>query len=387
MNTTTVTRPARSAPARSDRALPAGLREGLAAALMGLVPSVLVALLLWWGEDRSGDGVLDAAWSGAQLWLAAHGTALDGPGGRVALLPLGLTLVALWLCWRAGARAAAQDGAATAQRALRAAGGVAAAYASVALGVAALSGGPFRPVLWTALVGAGVLSFGGAAPAAMRTAGAGRSVWQRQSDVRRRALLTGTTAALLLLGAGALLVGFSLAVDGGRAADVAAAADPGAVGGLGLLLLGIALAPTAAVWGASWLAGPGFTVGASSSVAPFGVELGPVPALPLLAALPEGAPAGGLGLLALAVPVLAGALAGRRFCQTGAGWGSRLVDAAAAGVVAGTLLAVGAVLAAGSLGGERLAQLGPSAWRTGAAVALEVAAGVAVGAALRARRR
>jgi hypothetical protein len=241
-------------------------------------------------------------------------------------------------------------------------------------------------VLWTTAAGAALIAFAGASAAAARSAGVGRSVWERQDAGRRRALVSGTSAAVLVLAAGALLVGFSVALDGGRAADVAGASSPGAVGGFGLLLLGVLLAPTAAIWGASWLAGPGLSVGAGTSVGPFGVELGPVPALPLLTALPEGAPPTLVGVLALAVPVLAGVLAGCVSFRVGAGWRARTVDAGSAGLVAGSLIGVAAALAAGSLGGARLAQVGPSAWRVGAAVAIEVAVGVAASAALRHRR-
>jgi hypothetical protein len=167
---------------------------------------------------------------------------------------------------------------------------------------------------------------------------------------------------------------------------VAEGTEPGAVGGLGLLLLGLSLVPNAVVWAASWWAGPGFAVGAGTSVGPFGVELGAVPALPLLTALPASAPPTWLGVLALAVPVLAGALSGRLLAGGGS-WLRLLGDAVLAGLVAGASLGLLAALSGGPLGGERLAVVGPSGWQVGALVAVQVAVGVTAGAVLHRRSR
>lgn len=394
--TSTATRPPRPAragaasglvPARPgdlEALLTAGGRAGVRAALLGLLLLVLPVVVVWWGEDRSGTDVLDALRSTAQIWLVAHGVVLEHPGGRLGLAPLGLSAVMAWLCWRAGARAAQAGGAATARAALQAAAGAALLYGGTAVVVAAaVSGAGPTPVLWTAVVGPVLLAGSAAAGGALCSLppGQGRRLSPRTVGV----VCTGTGAALLLLAAGALLVAGSLALDGRAVADVHAATEPGAVGGLGLALLGVALAPNAAVWAVSWLAGPGFAVGAGTAVGPFGVELGPVPAVPLLAALPATAPPGWLAVLVLAVPVAAGALAGRRLSTPVDGW-RWLPDALASGVLAGGLLGLLAAVSGGPLGSERLAVVGPSPWQTGAAVAALVGAGVVAGTAVRVRR-
>ncbi|MGC5276343.1 DUF6350 family protein, partial [Escherichia coli] len=58
----------------------------------------------------------------------------------------------------------------------------------------------------------------------------------------------------------------------------------------------------------SYTTGAGFALGTGTTVAPQAVELGPVPALPVLGALPSGA--GEAFLAVLAVPLLAGIIAG-----------------------------------------------------------------------------
>ena len=76
------------------------------------------------------------------------------------------------------------------------------------------------------------------------------------------------------------------------------------------LLLVLLIAPNLAAWGSSYLLGPGFALGSGTVVAPSGVALGPVPAVPVLAAVPDvrGSPTWLLSVLA--VPVLCGLLVG-----------------------------------------------------------------------------
>jgi hypothetical protein len=206
---------------------------------------------------------------------------------------------------------------------------------------------------------------------------------------RTRWLATGTVAAVgMLLAGGALLAGASLAVHSSRATALASATGPGLFGGVALLLLGVLLVPNAAIWGTSWLAGPGFAVGAGTAVGPFGTTLGPVPAFPLLAALPGGGAPVWLGVVMLAIPLGAGVLGGllvarRLTCS----WTFAALEASALGPCVGLGIAALAGISGGPLGAHRLAAVGPSPWRVGLAVALEVALPAAVTAAAVVRRR
>jgi hypothetical protein len=194
-------------------------------------------------------------------------------------------------------------------------------------------------------------------------------------------------AAVLLLAAGSLVTSVALAWHAGRVTDLTRALDGGIVGGLVVTLLGAALAPNAAVWGAAYLAGPGFAVGVGTSVTPGGVTLGPVPALPVLGALPSSG-GGGLAWVVLAVPLAAGALAAVVLHRRSAGRPVRdaVLEAVGAAACAGALLAALAAVSGGPVGGGRLASVGPSPWEVGLAVAVEVALAAAVTAALLARR-
>lgn len=374
-------RPRLEEPARSPLAL--GAAAALWAAVGGLLLVVLPVLLVWATDSRSGTGWVEALRAGGRFWLVAHGASLEVPGGRYALTPLGLVLLPVWLVARL-TRSAARDVPASP----RVAGAVAAAYGVLTMLVAIACTGPEVHVSPVQSLLGGLLVGGlGAAAGLLRP---GQVLWQRRTARTRRLVSAGGAALGLLLASGALLVGGSLAAHGTRAADLAAGSDPGALGGFALLLAGLALVPNAVVWGVSWLTGPGFAVGVGTAVGPFGHELGPVPALPLLAALPSGGVPEWAAVLVLAVPLLAGAFAGRLVAadlrEDAVSWSRTALEAAAVGPVCGLALGVLAWLSGGAAGGERLVQLGPAPLAVAAATTATVAAGAVAGALVRRAR-
>lgn len=199
------------------------------------------------------------------------------------------------------------------------------------------------------------------------------------------ALRAGTAAAALLLAASGVLLAVSLAVGYGQVIALYEGLQAGALGGAVLTLGQFAFLPNAVVWTASWFAGPGFAIGAGSSVSPLGSQLGPIPGIPLLGVLPQGELA--LGFAVLAVPLVAGfvaALLARVSFPTGGG--PRLLTAAAMGVVAGIELGLLAWWSGGALGPGRLQDVGPQPLLVAGAFALEVAVGGALAALTFSRR-
>jgi hypothetical protein len=390
--TSTVERPAlprprprpavrRQVPERSP--LAPGLVAAGWAAGAGLVTLGVPVLLVWATDSRSGSGAAAATRSVGQLWLLAHGAALTVPGGPVGLTPLGLALLPLALLHRAGRHAARSAGVTSLAQALRLVVAVAFPYAVLG-GVlaAAARTAQVRPAPVQAVLGALAVAAVGASSGVLREAGLLRSLRRLPPVVRRQLVGTlGATAALLA--AGSLLSGLAFVLHAGRATSLASASDPGVLGGVALFAAGLACVPNAAVWGAAWLAGPGFAVGVGTTVGPFGTTLGAVPALPLLAALPSGPVPVWLGVVALAVPVGAGAvggvLLGRRLA---CGPGRAALEGLLLGALSGLVLAAAAWQSGGPLGGGRLTDVGPSPWRVGLAVALEVGAGAAASVAL-----
>ena len=393
--TETLSRPAEGpAPEPPARVFLDVLRTGASVALwttvVGLLLAGLPVLLSWAVEARSGTAASDMVRSVGQLWLLAHGVSLEVPDGRVGLTPLGLCALPVVLLLRAGGRMAEQCRPTSPRAALRTAFVVAVPYALLTCLVAAFSStAAVRPSTAQALLGGLLLGMAGVGTAALRRAGLAGRVWSRLPSRTRRLVPAVAVSSGFLLAAGALLAGAALAAHLPRAAELAAASEPGTVGGLALLALGLAFVPNAIIWAGSWLTGAGFAVGVGTSVDPSGSQLGAIPAFPLLAALPEGASPGWVGVLALLVPVGAGALAGRLVLRKLDGDASvtrTVAEAALVGPVCGLVWTGLAWLSGGPLGGDRLSVLGPGPLQLGMTVTVLVAAG-AVGGALLLRRR
>jgi hypothetical protein len=152
-----------------------------------------------------------------------------------------------------------------------------------------------------------------------------------------------------------------------------------------LLLAQLAYVPNAIAWAISFTLGPGFAFGTGTVIAPTGSALGPLPAFPMLAALPPGVHSGVPAVLSLAVllvPYLAGVFGGLVMTraapalalETAPLWGF------ACGMLAGCVLGVLAAVAGGPLGDGRLAAVGPSGWQVAVVAALEVGVAAAVSA-------
>jgi hypothetical protein len=95
-----------------------------------------------------------------------------------------------------------------------------------------------------------------------------------------------------------------------------------------------------------------------------------------------------LGLLALVLPLVGGALAGvcvvRRLHTTT--WLLAAREAALVGPCAGAVVALLGWLSGGPAGGARLTDVGPTPWLLGLVVAVEVGAAAAAAAVVAARR-
>jgi hypothetical protein len=364
----------------------------LQAVFVSLVLVELLTLSAWAVEQRATGDSTTALRVGGSIWLTAVHTRVHS-GPAVYGLPLtGLTVLLAWLLSRSAARIVRQridegDVALTGgQEAARLAAATAIPLAVVCAVIAGLSRGPgITPSPRTAALGALLV---GAAAGLWGV----RRVWreidstpllQRLPQPLAVVAATAQACALWLTGAGGLLVLAMLIRHHQLAAELHRSLQAGVLGGAVLILLQLALLPNAAIFGLAWLAGPGFALGTGSTVSPSATHVAEVPALPLLAALPGGAPAPGAWVLTGVVVI---AMLAALRCS-GALSGSPLGRAAAVGALAGVLCSVGlavvAALVGGPLGAGRLLTVGPSPWRLGLALALELGAGCALGAVLR----
>lgn len=362
--------PAPDDPLRSP--LASGAAAALWAAAVGLAAIAVPVLLAWIFAPHTGSAPGDAMRAGALAWLAAQHASVSVGGLVLSLVPLGLIAIPGVLLYRSG-RWAGRVSVDALPAAVATAVALCATYTTVAVVLSSLVAAPSSAAApWSVFVGSLGLSLVAGGAGVLVGAGLGASrTWIAPSIV---AVIRGGVAGFaVLLAGGALMLAGSMIWHSGRIASLYGSLHPGLFGGLVLLVLGALYLPTAVVWASAYAVGPGFAVGVGTAVAPAGVALGPVPAFPLLGALPGSGPAPAVSLWALLTPVVAGFVVGALVARRPTGSGGRMAGLAGlAGVVAGVLLGFVSWLAAGSVGAVRLTDLGPAALQVGAVAGLEV---------------
>ncbi|WP_432831781.1 cell division protein PerM [Dactylosporangium sp. CA-092794] len=366
-------RPARRAPLAV-----AAVVNALWAALVSLVPTLVVVWLLF-AFDSSGVPLADVLRLGLAGWLLAHWVPLQTGLGPMSLAPLGLTAIAAWRMYRAGVNTSRAIGARARRRgspwsawpAVRAGAGVSVVYA--ALGALAATVADHQGVEVSAVRATLTFAAFGLATGLLGALAEARGIARlasRTPRVVRDATRTGAVAALLVLGAGAATTGMAVAFSGGDASQIIDDYHTGIAGQVGLVVVCALFAPDVTAWAASYLIGPGFTIGAQTYISAAHVTVGPLPAVPLLAGLPS-TPATGYAPLLLGLPLAAALVAGwllaRRSLRNDPArpWVPLLGASALAGPVAGVLLALASAAASGSLGAAGLADMGPHSGAVG----------------------
>ncbi|MFB9308936.1 hypothetical protein BJY17_001601 [Agromyces hippuratus] len=409
---------------RTTIALLAGL-EASVAALIGLGIALVPLMLLWavhFGLAVDATLFLRAA---ADVWLLGHGvdlvlqldpvtaaqTGLPGAGDPfpITIALLGFALISVAFARRIGRRSAAEGHSFT--------GGISAVvvYAVIGFVLASTAGvDGARSSLWQAsLLPAFVMALGvviGAVIESLRddplTDAAGGFVRRHVAelppvlvDTVRIVVRIGAGAAFGLLAVAGVLVAGLITIDYATIAGLYQSLGSGVDGGIALTVAELSLIPNLVIWGAAWLLGPGFAIGAGSVVAPSGTLLGPVPGIPLLGALPSEAQP--FGALWLVVPALLGFLGAWLVAPQAAPaepvrspsawnphgshdvrtpWWFPAVIGVGSGAVAGLVLGLLAWWSGGAVGPGRLAEVGPDPWAVAGVAALVFGIGALAGA-------
>lgn len=197
------------------------------------------------------------------------------------------------------------------------------------------------------------------------------------------AIVRGAAFTLVaVVGASALALAVTTLLRGGEVVALFQAARVDALGATVMTLGQLVYLPTMIVWAASWLAGPGFAVGAGTAVSPAGTQLGVVPGIPVFGLLPEN---GSFWMLIVVlIPVAAGAFAGwavrSRLVWEGTplGMPQRAVIAVGIAGVSAGIAGLAAALANGSIGPGRLAVVGPAVVPFALALGTEILIGAAI---------
>jgi hypothetical protein len=366
----------RAAAGVSLRATPAGKRSLQATRtqsasppiswpLMAVVGGVVTALASWilcagvtvlgWLAAEPGS-LGDALRVGTLLWLLSNGVGVRLGDIPVTLVPWGATAVIAFMISRFAALSARNV------RAHQRSGPglisvvTVAAYLICVLVAAMRWGEPWQaPARWAVVIAVLLVA---------AWSGSSRSLGIRRVEMPGRAwvIIRAVVAAqLAMLVAGAAVLVTALWMHLGQVETLHQALQPGIAGGIALLLLQLAFVPNALIWSAAYALGSGFSFGAGSVIAPAATQLGMVPGIPLLGALPSPGPGDLTQLWWLAAGAVAGAIA----CSVVLGSGPvprfdlASLAGGACGLLAGAVFAGLAWAASGDLGNLRLADLGP----------------------------
>jgi hypothetical protein len=382
-------------------ALFAAFEAALVVAIGIAIP--LAPLTILWGAEYGFAADWTTFWrASVDFWLLGHGVditvvldpataaALSVPAANapvtLTIAALGFALLTVLLGARAGTRIA-ETGYLRIGLAISLA-----VFAALAFGVTLSTRHPSAsPSLWqgtllpTAVFAIG-LAIGALRADGVRDASAGRLArWLESRPARARAigsasLRGGVASAAGIMAAASAVTALAIAASYAKIITLYETLHTEVLGGVAVTLAQLAFIPNVVIFAASWLVGPGFSLGAGSSVTPIGTALGPIPAIPILGALPSGQLA--FGFLGLLVPAVVGFVVGallaprlRKHLATR----DLVATAIGIGIIGGLTLGLLAWASAGAVGPGRLAQVGPDPWAVGGFAALELAAAAVVG--------
>lgn len=371
----------------------AGAEGLLGTWILVIVPVIAVYVATAASPDLGSASWLEAVGLGTGIWALAHGAAFEVGESTISLMPLGITLMAFFLTTTAIRRAALATWA-----------GIAIAIGTYIAGAALLVQFTDAPGAGRAIIGAIIIAVAAAlfatrthrprTPERMREfLTAARDRWdtwldeQSRTDLARiagitlRSAWTAAGRTLLAIGATATLaVGLALAFGFPLVRAVHDELNLDWVSTVAFIGGQILLLPILIVWAASYLSGAGFTFGEGTLYSPAEVISAPLPAVPILGALPnpENPRLTLLGFTFLALGFLAGWLLHRRLRQISDDE-VHLAASLASAFITGALIVAGvtiaATLATGGIGPGRFASgVGPVRGEFALAIAWKITA-------------
>ena len=390
-----------------------GVVELIVTALFSAV-AVFAAMSAVWATKGFGDMEFSSvAAMSAHLWLLIHGVPLDlaaafgASAGTMTLVPLGLSILPLLLCYRSGRRLARASYEGEFLIPVLSGSVTYALISSAMYGWASPYPQPLQ-ALNAALVPLGIvvagLMWGGYREARSLSRMVGVDTAEQISQMSQYSRWAGSyawavvraavVAFVALIGLGAVLLGIGILAGWSQIVATYQELHAGAVGDTAVTLLQLGFLPNLVIYAIAWSTGAGFSFGAGTSVGLTSSDVGTLPMLPILGAVPESM--GTAGLLGLLVPLGAGAIAGWWFLREGEDhldeWValkvpfrplSALISAVVLGVMTGILTSFGALwlgwISYGSLGIGRFTEVGAEPLTFAAHTALTVGAGVTFG--------
>jgi hypothetical protein len=352
----------------------------LVAAGTSLVTCMGLAVIGWFLADAGAHGeTTDALRVGADAWLVGHGAQVTLSGVPMGIVPLTLTALLATVVYRSGRWAAATSQPVEDDRTLALAATILTGiYVVIAvITCVVVTRDSASPSLGRAILGS--LAIAGVAGTLGLATGSGRlrGIVDLVPGWIRSIAYGAFAAFLLLVVASSVLAAAALATGLNEAATVMSELHLGPGDYVMYAAATVAVVPNAVLFGTAYLLGPGFAVGTGTVVSPSLVALGPVPAFPLLAALPGSGPTPEWAIGVLAVPVVVGAagaaLAQRAYRVTA--YDSAALRGFASGFGAALLTTLAVALAGGPMGTGRMADIGPAPGQVFVAAAMAMSLG------------
>lgn len=324
-------------------------------ALAGWIIIAGISTIVWLGASDA--SLTDTLRMATRIFALAHGAPADILGQHVTMVPLGLSLIQIFLGLPIVSRAARtlEDGGVE-ERVWKVAGTYALTYVVSVLIASAIGAGGATGV-HTLLGASAIALIAGLTGASSALHYDPTQFWPSWLRAVPRAM---GAAMLLILAASAIVLALAVWFGFDRIVELTESLAPDGVGIVVLAVMHLLYLPNLIVWMASWLLGAGVTLGDGSTIALTITDVGLLPAIPVLGAVPELGVASPLQLWWLVVGVVAGALAGLAitWARPRARFDETALVGGLAGTLTGLLLALIAAVASGGLGTGRLAVMG-----------------------------
>ena len=384
------------------RAFGQGALEASFVIALGFVSVFLLNITIWLVEQTQGSNFTTVLQTSSLIWLNAHGVPIQFAASKLGsvsvpeysfdLIPLGFSILIGWAIYRAGRRLSSDLHLGVSWF------GAITSYAILALAVTGVASSkkifvedwqaifiPTALFAFLLILGSviGAPRYEGEGELRVKVSGFFTSLFERLPwairPVLSPAFRAGTAVVLVLTTFSAIYISIALAWNWVEVIRLYQSMQLTLLGTISVSIGQLALLPNIIALGDTWLTGVGFSIGQGSMVSPMGTELGPVPALPLLAVVPLGSSS--LTILFVILPLLAAFAAtllvkshtaDLRFSYASA-TSAALVLGISIGLVAGLEMMLLADFSGGSIGPGRMSAVGATPWLVGLVTFVEVA--------------
>jgi len=262
-----------------QRVLGVTFAQALRSASIILLPLAFITLIAWATAGSATGTTSDPIRAAMWIWLGAHHVHFDlalspsGVAGYLSYLPIGGLLLPI-AALRAGFKRVISklDGDYSNLTGVRLFFSLFYATLTAVIALFSSSAG-VKPQWWMAAIFAFLIALGA-------------SFLADRSVSLAMPVILALRITALLLGFGFLIYTIAFFTNFGQATLITEVLAPGIFGSILLLILNLLYLPNVALAAISYVSGAGFAVGAGTHLSPITQDIGQIPALPLLAALP-----------------------------------------------------------------------------------------------------